>query len=376
MEIANFLSMILSIGALCLSVFIVFKRDIRKQKIFAFASLAAVTITAAYSAANLFRWAPIWLIHYEGNTTEITGVVTSMFALMAVFLLERLISVEKASKEIAREREIQDQLRVANEKAQADRLRAEYSDRAKSEFLANMSHELRTPLNAILGFSEVMSSEIFGPLPNDQYRGYAKDINESGDLLLKIINDILDLSKIESGTYTLDETDFDTKQTIDSVVVLTEVRAREKNVALTVIPPNDMLRLRADERTLKQMLLNLLTNAIKFTRSGGTVRISTHHNRDGSFEICVTDTGIGIAEKDMKTVFTEFGQVESAYSRSQQGTGLGLPLTKSLIELHGGTIGLVSEPNVGTTASLKFPPDRVVIGAPTQRAAPKIQLVS
>ncbi|MDJ0947290.1 MAG: ATP-binding protein [Alphaproteobacteria bacterium] len=378
MSIANFLSVILSFGALGLGIAMVLKRGFRQQehKFFPIASLGVIAVTAAYGMASLFGWAPIWLIHFDGNTTEVTGVVTGFFAVMAALLLERSVSEERASREIAQEREIQEELRLAKETAERARLRAQYSDRAKSEFLANMSHELRTPLNAIIGFSELMSSEVLGPLDNPHYREYSRNIKDSGDLLLKIINDILDLSKIEAGAFELDERELDLRRTIDGVVSIVGIRAKEKNLDLTVIPPSDRLRLRADERALKQMLLNLLSNAIKFTECGGAVRISTHHNHDGSLQISVSDSGIGIAACDIQTVFAEFGQVESALSRSQQGTGLGLPLTKRLIQLHGGTIGLESKPQVGTTMSLKFPPESVIIREPMEAAAPKIELAS
>jgi signal transduction histidine kinase len=237
---------------------------------------------------------------------------------------------------------------------------AEAANRAKSDFLANMSHELRTPLNAIIGFSEMMQREVLGALGNEQYRSYVGDIHTSGAHLLQIINDILDLSKAESGKLTLEEAIFDIRDPIRSVGQLTSVRVREAGLSDTVDIPEDIPLLRGDERKTMQMVLNLVTNAIKFSPDGGRIDIICRADPAIGLSITVADTGIGIAEKDIGRVLEAFEQVDSSISRKQQGTGLGLPLVRAMIELHGGTFELSSAIGAGTRATITFPPDRLV----------------
>jgi signal transduction histidine kinase len=237
---------------------------------------------------------------------------------------------------------------------------AEAANRAKSDFLANMSHELRTPLNAIIGFSEMMQREVLGALGNEQYRSYVGDIHTSGAHLLQIINDILDLSKAESGKLTLEEAVFDIRDPIRSVGQLTSVRVREAGLSDTVDIPEDIPLLRGDERKTMQMVLNLVTNAIKFSPDGGRIDIICRADPAIGLSITVADTGIGIAEKDIGRVLEAFEQVDSSISRKQQGTGLGLPLVRAMIELHGGTFELSSAIGAGTRATITFPPDRLV----------------
>jgi signal transduction histidine kinase len=237
---------------------------------------------------------------------------------------------------------------------------AETANRAKSDFLANMSHELRTPLNAIIGFSEMMQQEVLGAVGNDQYRTYVGDIHASGTHLLQIINDILDLSKAEAGKLTLDEAIFDVRDAIRAVVQLTTVRAQEAGLTQTIDIPADLPLLCGDERKTMQMVLNLVTNAIKFSPDGGHIEIVCRTNPTDGLSIAVTDTGIGIASDDIGRVLEAFEQVDSSLSRKQQGTGLGLPLVRAMMELHGGKFGLTSNVGVGTEAKITFPLDRVV----------------
>jgi len=234
------------------------------------------------------------------------------------------------------------------------------ANRAKSEFLANMSHELRTPLNAILGFSELMGNATLGPLGDPKYEEYTKDINDAGRHLLALINDILDLSKIEAGKLELDEEDIDVAMTIRSCMVLVKERAGNGGVKLLTDIPDGLPALHADQRQLKQILVNLLSNAVKFTPAGGEVTLKAWSRPDSGYVFQVIDTGIGIALADIPTALAPFGQVDSALSRKFAGTGLGLPLTKSLVEMHGGSLDLQSEEGAGTTVTVRFPKERIV----------------
>jgi PAS domain S-box-containing protein len=237
---------------------------------------------------------------------------------------------------------------------------ADFANRSKSEFLANMSHELRTPLNAIIGFAEIIKGQMFGPVGSAQYIEYAGDIYDSGQLLLSLINDILDMSKIEAGKRALVEAVLNIEHIVQSVVRLVAARAKLGKLHLTTNVPKDLPALRGEERALKQILTNLLTNAIKFTPEGGDVHLSAHMDEKGRLCIKLADTGIGIAAEDIPLALAPFGQIESALSRKHQGTGLGLPLTKALVELHGGILDLQSKLGEGTTVTLIFPVERVV----------------
>ncbi len=239
---------------------------------------------------------------------------------------------------------------------------ADFANRSKSEFLANMSHELRTPLNAIIGFAEIIKDQLFGLVGQPQYVEYAKDIYDSGQLLLSLINDILDMSKIEAGKRLLHDVTLNLDTLVQSVLRLVAARAKEEKVRLTVDIPRDLPGLRGEEKAMKQILTNLLTNAVKFTSEGGSVTLTARVNDHNQINITVTDTGIGIAPQDIAVALAPFGQIESALSRKHQGTGLGLPLTKALVELHGGTLDLQSELGKGTIVILLFPQDRVVRG--------------
>lgn len=246
--------------------------------------------------------------------------------------------------------------RAALEKAVAA---AEMANRAKSEFLTNMSHELRTPLNAIIGFSEIIATEAMGPLTNRAYREYAHDIHDSGQTLLALINDILDLSKIQAGRKELAERLIDIPRLIRSSLRLVAERADKGEVLLETAIDTDLPPVRGDEVALKQILSNLLSNAVKFTPPGGRVTCGARVEADGAMSIFVQDTGIGMSEKDMATAMEPFRQIEGSHSRSAGGVGLGLPLVKALADLHGGTARLESTIDVGTLVTITLPPDRV-----------------
>ncbi len=247
------------------------------------------------------------------------------------------------------------EMTMMNAKEQAD-----FANRSKSEFLANMSHELRTPLNAIIGFAEIIKDQMFGNVGVPQYVEYAKDIYDSGQLLLSLINDILDMSKIEAGKRQLKEIALNIDEIVTSVSRLVAARAKEGRVRMNLVVPKNIPALKGEEKAMKQILTNLLTNAVKFTNEGGNVTLSARVDEKNNMVISVSDTGIGIAPKDISVALAPFGQIESALSRKHQGTGLGLPLTKALVELHEGKLDLQSELGKGTTVTLTFPASRVV----------------
>ena len=249
--------------------------------------------------------------------------------------------------------------------------RAEAANQTKSEFLANMSHELRTPLNAINGFSEIMAGEMFGPLGDRRYKGYAADIHQSGQHLLSLINDILDMAKIEAGKLTLHYETVSLNGLCNDAIRLMRGKAMESGLTLGLVAP-DAVQVEADHRGLKQVMLNLISNAVKFTPEGGAVTVTVAAQGADHVRISVTDTGIGIAAADLDRLAQPFEQVEGQHSKTTQGTGLGLALTKSLIELHRGRMTIESEPGRGTTVWFDLPlraPEGAMApaGAPPQR---------
>ena len=237
---------------------------------------------------------------------------------------------------------------------------AELANRAKSEFLANMSHELRTPLNAIIGFSETIHKQTFGPVGSPKYLEYVDDIHQAGRHLLNVINDILDLSKIEAGKVELHEETVNVSDIVEACVLLVKERAESEGLNLKSDVPEALPALYADERMVKQILINLLSNAIKFTPAGGEVSIKVWSRPDAGYVFQIADTGIGIALEDIPVILTPFKQADGALDRKFDGTGLGLPLSKSLTEMHGGSFDLQSEVGIGTTVTVRFPAERIV----------------
>jgi signal transduction histidine kinase len=239
------------------------------------------------------------------------------------------------------------------EEIEAKTRELEVATRHKSEFLANMSHELRTPLNAVIGFSEVLLERMFGDV-NDKQEEYLNDILGSGRHLLSLINDILDLSKIEAGRMELNVATFDLPQAIEQALTLVRERATRRSIALGVGIDEGLGPVEGDERKIKQVLLNLLSNAIKFTPEGGRVEVHAKPVA-GRVEISVSDTGIGIAPEDQEAVFDEFRQVGTDSATKREGTGLGLTLARRFVELHGGRLWVKSAPGQGSTFTLSLP---------------------
>lgn len=251
----------------------------------------------------------------------------------------------------------QEKLSLLARKYEIAMTRAEAANQAKSEFLANMSHELRTPLNAINGFSEIMAGEMFGPLGDAKYKGYAADILKSGQHLLSLINDILDMAKIEAGKMTLHYEPVSLTEVCEDAIRLMRGKAQDSGLTLTLNDP-DLPEIEADYRGLKQVMLNLISNAVKFTPEGGEITVTLERKGADRVRIAVSDTGIGIAAEDLKRLAQPFEQVEGQHSKTTQGTGLGLSLTKALIELHQGEMLMESEPGVGTVVSFDIPMKR------------------
>lgn len=246
---------------------------------------------------------------------------------------------------------------------------AEMANRAKTKFLANMSHELRTPLNAIIGFSEIMAQEMFGPLGNERYREYTDDIHGSGRHLLNVIDDILDISKIEAGRYLLEEEEIDMASVLRWSIEMMRARTMDKRQSMTLKLPEEMPNVQADQRAMRQIMLNLLSNASKFTSEGGRIDLVVTATETGDLRISVIDNGIGIPDNKLEEVMEPFSQVDDTTARQHGGTGLGLPITKSLIEMHGGSFRLESSLGKGTTATMTLPQWRLIRIDGTDKAA-------
>jgi two-component system cell cycle sensor histidine kinase PleC len=267
------------------------------------------------------------------------------------------------STDVTALKEREESLRKASKQALLAKETAEGANRSKSDFLANMSHELRTPLNAVIGFSEIIKEALLGDDSIDPYRGYAQDIHDSGCHLLSLINDILDMSKIEAGKQELFEEKADLTVAIDASLRLIKDRAHQNKVSLSTDIPDDLPKLNCDLRKFKQIAINILSNAVKFTPEGGSVTTRLFIGDQGDLYLRITDTGIGIGKEDLEKVLEPFGQAEGGFDRQFEGTGLGLTLTKSLTELHGGRLEIESRtegPDRGTTATAIFPKSRVV----------------
>ena len=335
-------------------------------------SLAPVTLLNAAYLPNFFGAAianSIFmltaLLSHPDPIYWAMAVAYSMFFLAMTGHAIRINRAARAMIKMSIEKtELIEALSQAKKKSDEARATAEDASRAKSQFLANMSHELRTPLNAIIGFSEVISREVFGPLENEKYLQYTGDIHSSGRHLLALINDILDLSKIEAGQYSIFEERVDLSIVADDCHKLLDLRASVNDIKIERRFSRSLPELHADKRAVRQIWLNLLTNAVKFAPSGSRVHIVADYEPDGSFCIGVHDEGPGIAEDELENVLETFGQGKEGVFRPGSGTGLGLSIVKGLAEAHGGLFILESELGVGTRASVTFPRDRVLPASP------------
>ena len=305
--------------------------------------------------------------------------VLAFFALAAesyfALLAHRLHSTTLATLEVRAEKDaLIGELEQAKSISDEARHRAESANVAKSRFLAQMSHELRTPLNAILGFSEVMKSEIFGAHAIPVYKEYSADIHNSGVHLLNLINEILDLSRIEAGRYELNEEAVSLVHVVADCHHLLKLRASSRGITIHEVFEQSMPRIWGDERATRQIVLNLLSNSIKFTPQGGEIWLKVGWTASGGQYLSVKDTGSGIAEDEIPIVLASFGQGSNSIKSAEQGAGLGLPIAKSLIDMHGGTFTLKSKLRIGTEVIVTFPPERVMSAlAPTAEEAPPLQ---
>ncbi|MGN7438275.1 MAG: PAS domain S-box protein [Alcanivorax sp.] len=239
------------------------------------------------------------------------------------------------------------------------KIQSDMASRAKTEFIANMSHELRTPLNAIIGFSDIMRNEVMGPLGQEAYKEYVTDIHKSGTGLLKIINEILDISKIESGNRELNESEFALSEVLESCMELYSARIQEKGIMI-VDQSKDVPIIVGEILSIKQVIGNIYSNAVKYTPNEGRITLFTNYDADGSFRLSVTDTGVGMSDIEVEKALSPFGQLDNALDRSSSGAGLGLPLSKAIMNVHDGRIEILSEKSIGTTVTLVFPSQRVV----------------
>ena len=292
-----------------------------------------------------------------------------------LLLAHRLYSTTLATLEARAEKDaLIGELETSKAISDEARRRAEAANIAKSRFLAQMSHELRTPLNAILGFSEVMKTEIFGPHSVSAYKDYANDIHSSGVHLLGLINEILDLSRIEAGRYELNEEAVSLVAVVAECNHLLQMRAKSRRLVIHEAFDQDLPRLWADERAIRQICLNLLGNAIKFTPPGGEIWLKVGWTTSGGQYLSVNDTGPGIPEEEIPIVLASFGQGSNSIKSAEQGAGLGLPIAKALVDLHGGTFSLKSKLRIGTEVIVTFPPERVMTAlAPLSEPTPPTQ---
>jgi two-component system cell cycle sensor histidine kinase PleC len=332
--------------------------------------IAALAATAPVSAAIALNFALQATLH-NYILAAMAVAAQGYFSLLA----HRLHTTTLATLEARAEKDaLIGELEQAKAISDEARRRAEAANIAKSRFLAQMSHELRTPLNAILGFSEVMKDEVFGAHSVATYRDYSADIHSSGVHLLNLINEILDLSRIEAGRYELNEEAISLPAVVEDCHRLLKLRAQNRGLTIHDMFEADLPRLWADERAVRQICLNLLSNAIKFTPQGGEIWLKVGWTASGGQYMSVKDTGSGVADEEIPIVLASFGQGSNSIKSAEQGAGLGLPIAKNLVDLHGGTFSFKSKLRIGTEVVVTFPPERVMSAlAPITESAPAAQ---
>ena len=290
------------------------------------------------------------------------AILIAVMLPVAAAIAERIKLRDSMEQALEREAHVNIALRISEQHARDMAEQAQAASNAKSEFLASMSHELRTPLNAILGFSEILRAELYGPLGHGKYAEYVEYVHKSGAHLLDLINDVLDLSKIDAGKMELRESVFPVCEVVDDTVLLVRDKANARvEIRLLV---DSRIAVLADKRLIKQILLNLLSNAIKFTPDGGAITVGAGEGASGGLEITVADTGIGMDKAQIKKAFAHYGQIDSKIARTHQGTGLGLPISLSLARLHGGDLTASSAPGEGTCMTLTLPECRITQTSP------------
>ena len=318
-------------------------RTVRTPATLAAVLFSLVACTLAYRAISLVLSPPADL--FTSNLSQSIHLMVSLLSKILVVVALLMMAVQR----------LQWQIEARNADLEIARARAEQASRAKSEFLATMSHELRTPLNAIIGFSDVQRREMFGPLGHARYREYAGDIHASGIHLLDLITSILDISKAQAGKLEVAPISLDPRSILDAVLPLIRGTAEAKRISLSIETARTPPTCRADPQALKQILLNLLSNAVKFTLEGGMVTVQLRGLADGAVAFIVRDTGIGIPPDELPRLMKPFEQAARGYAQRNGGTGLGLPLVDSLVQLHGGTLLIESAVGVGTTVTVRLP---------------------
>jgi two-component system, cell cycle sensor histidine kinase PleC len=335
--------------------------------------VAAVTAMVAspipYAVAGGLAPVTIAIVYVLGPTRRLDSLSLCFLCVGAlvyfVILANRLHATSVDGQSFRAEKDaLIAELEQAKLNSDEARRRAEEANLAKSRFLATMSHELRTPLNAILGFSEVMKAELFGPHVVPSYKEYSEDIHSSGQHLLMLINEILDLSRVEAGRYELREESVALVNVVEECRHLVAMRAKNRDISIIEALDDGLPRIWVDERAVRQVTLNLLSNAIKFTPQGGSVTIKVGWTRLGGQYLSIRDTGPGIPEEEIPVVLSSFGRGSLAQKNAEEGTGLGLPIVKGLVELHGGEFKLLSKVREGTEVIVIFPPERVMNALP------------